>query len=127
MAGSDLNTVDKSEMTPLLWAIFYGNFDLAKLLIELGADPVKEINGATAVHYAFGKPFSRRGPVVKKAMEALWDQLVRLVGTVPPIDRDGEWHPLLSTALDTYLRQSKYTTPDRRQSSSRSPARSTLS
>ncbi|KAI0871817.1 hypothetical protein GGS24DRAFT_509433 [Hypoxylon argillaceum] len=80
-AGSNPNTVDSSNMTPLHWAILYSDFDLVKLLIELGANPAKKVNGATPTHYAFGRPFHRRGPTVRKVMQALRRRLVNTIYT----------------------------------------------
>jgi ankyrin repeat protein len=37
-AGEDLNELDAG-MTPLLWAIFRGDIDAVRLLLESGADP----------------------------------------------------------------------------------------
>ncbi|KAJ8129577.1 hypothetical protein O1611_g4055 [Lasiodiplodia mahajangana] len=122
-AGSDPNTVDDSGMTPLHWAIFYGNFDLVKLLIELGANPLKEVDGATPVHYAFGKPFSRRGVVAQQVMSRLRDSIFGCLTYWTEPERhserhseirtsqlfaqysEGKWHPLLSSCLDPFIRR----------------------
>ncbi|KAI1128179.1 ankyrin repeat-containing domain protein [Nemania abortiva] len=128
-AGSDPNTVDGSGLTPLHWAVFYGDGDLVKLLLELGADPVKEVDGATAVHYAFGKPFARRGPVIRKVMARLRGLLVKELreynrrSTIAelyngrPYERGTyqafvqyrkcKWHPLLSSCLDPFMRRER--------------------
>jgi ankyrin repeat protein len=37
-SGEDVNQLDV-DMTPLLWAIFCGHFDAARLLLDKGADP----------------------------------------------------------------------------------------
>jgi ankyrin repeat protein len=37
--GSNLNEIDSSHMTPLLYAVFRGDLDTARLLLEGGADP----------------------------------------------------------------------------------------
>ena len=37
-SGANLNEID-GDMTPLLWAIMGGHFDVVKLLLESGADP----------------------------------------------------------------------------------------
>ncbi|KAI1108910.1 ankyrin repeat-containing domain protein [Nemania sp. NC0429] len=105
-AGSDLNTVDTSGMTPLHWAIFYCDMELLQILLDGGADPSIEIDGATPVHYAFGKRFARQGPVMKKAMAVLRSKLprmLRLEALTEPSHfqaysqyRKRKWHPMLS-------------------------------
>ncbi|KAI0193613.1 ankyrin repeat-containing domain protein [Xylaria flabelliformis] len=110
-AGSDPNTVDDSGMTPLHWGVFYSDFDLVKLLMELGADPAKETNGATPTHYAFGKPFPRRGPVAHKIISALRWQLSKLLRNeeervrieVYSQYRKCEWHPVLSISSSPFM------------------------
>ncbi|KAI1740542.1 ankyrin repeat-containing domain protein [Xylaria scruposa] len=114
-AGSDPNTVDDSGMSPLHWGIFYNDFDLVKLLMELGADPTKEINGATPTHYAFGKPFARRGPIAHKIISALRRQLTKLLRDeaehvrieVYSQYRKREWHPVLSISSSLFLREKR--------------------
>ncbi|KAI3327866.1 ankyrin repeat-containing domain protein [Xylariaceae sp. AK1471] len=114
-AGSDPNTVDASDLTPLHWAILYGDFDTASLLIELGADPAKEVNGSTPTHYAFGKPFARRGPVARRVMSSLqrrlfkilrgsWGQRHRLDDIPLSEFRRRRWHPVLSVSSDPNIR-----------------------
>ncbi|KAI0427845.1 ankyrin repeat-containing domain protein [Xylaria sp. FL1042] len=76
-AGSDPNTVDGGGLTPLHYAILHGDFDSVKLLIELGADPSQEVNGATPTHYAFGKPFDCSGPVVQHLMSSFLERLIK--------------------------------------------------
>ncbi|KAI0097836.1 ankyrin repeat-containing domain protein [Nemania sp. FL0031] len=116
-AGSDPNTVDDSGMTPVHWAIFYGDFELVKLLIELGSNPLKEVDGSTPVHYAFGKPFPRRGAVAHKVHSKLLDSLtakLRYSKYNLKIDEtshvmreysEGKWHPLLSCLRDPLIRR----------------------
>ncbi|KAI0485592.1 ankyrin repeat-containing domain protein [Xylaria cf. heliscus] len=113
-AGSDPNTIDKSGMTPLHWAILYGDVDLVELLLDLGADPAKEVNGATPTHHAFGKPFTRRGPVARKVMAALRRQLTNILrfDQEEPVRiqafsqyRKCKWHPILSVCSDPVMRK----------------------
>ncbi|KAI8955960.1 ankyrin repeat-containing domain protein [Xylaria longipes] len=113
-AGSDPNTVDHSGMTPLHWSILYGDFDLVKLLVDLGADPAKEVNGATPTHYAFGRPFPRRGPVARKVMSSLRRRLTKILrdSREEPVRieafaqfRKCKWHPILSICSDPFMRE----------------------
>ncbi|KAI0439177.1 ankyrin repeat-containing domain protein [Xylaria telfairii] len=130
LGGSDLNTIDNSGMTPLHWAILHGNFDLVKLLVELGANPAQEVNGSTPTHYAFGKRFPRRGPVAKKVMASLRKQLTNVIRRTQIIHRSEpdrhpytketerfeafcqyrkcQWHPLLSICSDSSFKGDKY-------------------
>ncbi|KAI1753728.1 hypothetical protein F4782DRAFT_495474, partial [Xylaria castorea] len=113
-AGSDPNTVDDSGMTPLHWAILYNDFDLVKLLVELGANPAKEINGATPTHYAFGKPFTPRGLVAHKVMSALRRQLTKLLRNngqreVFSRSRKRKWHPIALILSSRFMRESHTT------------------
>lgn len=129
LGGSDPNTIDNSGMTPLHWAILHGNFDLVKLLVELGANPAKEVNGSTPTHYAFGKPFPRRGPVARKVMASLRQQLIKTLhrsraiavwtsgrgrttetGRIEAFSeyRKCKWHPLLSVCSDSFFMKEQY-------------------
>lgn len=38
-SASDLNACDEHTMTPLLYAVYQGNIEAARLLLEAGADP----------------------------------------------------------------------------------------
>lgn len=37
--GEKINSLDKWGWTPLLWAVYYGNFPVTKWLLDNGADP----------------------------------------------------------------------------------------
>ncbi|KAI1195769.1 ankyrin repeat-containing domain protein [Nemania serpens] len=114
-AGSDPNTVDDSGMTPLHWAVFYCDLDIVKILLDGGANPGQEVNGATAVHHAFGKPFARRGPIMIKAMALLQRSVLHVTdgldnpGRVQAFSqyRKRMWHPILSIASDPVIRKKR--------------------
>ncbi|KAI1189543.1 ankyrin repeat-containing domain protein [Nemania serpens] len=114
-AGSDPNTVDNSGNTPLYWAVFYSDIDIINILLEGGSDPNKKVNGATPVHHAFGKPFDRQGPVMKKVMASLRGRLPKVLRMPYSEDlnepgrlqafsqyRNRKWHPLLSLVGPDY-------------------------
>ncbi|GAW27184.1 putative serine threonine-protein phosphatase 6 regulatory ankyrin repeat subunit A [Rosellinia necatrix] len=115
-AGADLDTVDNSGMTPLHWAILYGDIDLVRLLVELGANPRKRVEGSTAVHHAFGKPFALHGSVSYKVLEslqreiseALQDDFLGFSGRfgATSLEQTCGWHPLVHFATSPALRNS---------------------
>lgn len=37
--GQSVNSIDRWGWTPLMWAVYYGNFPVAKWLLDNGADP----------------------------------------------------------------------------------------
>ncbi|KAI1157653.1 hypothetical protein F5B18DRAFT_644258 [Nemania serpens] len=105
-------------MMPLHWAVFYCDLDIVKILLDGGADASKEVNGATPVHYAFGKPFARQGPIMKKAMAFLRDRLPKVL-RIDGLDKPGrlqafsqyrkhKWHPLLSICSDPIIRENRW-------------------
>ncbi|KAI0002775.1 hypothetical protein F4779DRAFT_602764 [Xylariaceae sp. FL0662B] len=77
--GADLDSCDDEGFTPLHYAILYGDVESVELLLELGANPTKRVNGSTPTHYAFGKPFVPRGPIMRKIMGRLRVQYNRLI------------------------------------------------
>ena len=39
LQGEELDRADEYSMTPLLYAVYQGNFDAVRILLEAGADP----------------------------------------------------------------------------------------
>ena len=51
-SSNDVNVVDNSDMTPLMWACYNRNCAAAKCLVENGAErEEKDIDGKTAMHW----------------------------------------------------------------------------
>lgn len=51
-SGADLNAYDSSGLTPLLYAVWYCNLDMVRLLTESGArTDIKSTHGTTSLHY----------------------------------------------------------------------------
>lgn len=51
-SSNDINVVDSSDMTPLMWACYNCNYVAAKFLIESGAErEEKDVDGKTAMHW----------------------------------------------------------------------------
>ncbi|MBO61603.1 MAG: hypothetical protein CMO63_06505, partial [Verrucomicrobiales bacterium] len=50
--GANLNAVNDTGYTPLMWATIIDRFQLAKMLIDAGADINFSNNGRTALHYS---------------------------------------------------------------------------
>ncbi|KAI1426365.1 ankyrin repeat-containing domain protein [Xylaria sp. FL1777] len=103
-AGSDLNVIDSNGLTPLHYAIFRGHFDTAKLLIELGADPAQQVNGATPTHYAFGKPFACNGPVVERIVSSFLQHLTKYLKRYYQEETPLRWDASEAMALEDVSR-----------------------
>ena len=53
--GVDANSKNKKGMTPLMVAFYFGNYEIAKLVLEYGAEVnAKDKNGNNAMDYAKG-------------------------------------------------------------------------
>lgn len=89
--GESVNAIDKWGWTPLHWAIYYGNFPVAKWLLENGADP----NIKTREEY--GNYLPGTTPLILAAAYGRDDAVKALLAhkaDTTPVDRRGK------TALD---------------------------
>jgi ankyrin repeat protein len=56
-SGTNCNCCDENGDTPLIWAVRNGNKEIAKLLLDYGADPFfKNKQGLDAICYSTNKP-----------------------------------------------------------------------
>ncbi|CAJ2512817.1 Uu.00g009360.m01.CDS01 [Anthostomella pinea] len=113
--GVDINAVGSSGLTPLDYAILYGEIDTVQLLVELGANPFQlQPKRCSPAHHAFGEPFSQKGPVAKKVLEFLRRKLMKHLHPgrrrrnqrapdVLPHLRNQAWHPTLTVADDVKI------------------------
>ena len=58
LKGADVNVQDQYDDTPLLWATYYGYFDVVRFLVENGSNvTIKNKYGKSALQYAEQKGF----------------------------------------------------------------------
>lgn len=82
--GQSVNAIDKWGWTPLLWAVYYGNFPVTKWLLDNGADPnIKTqetygnyLPGTTALILAaaYGREDAVKALLAKKADRTVVDR-----------------------------------------------------
>ncbi|KAI0878003.1 hypothetical protein GGS24DRAFT_48617 [Hypoxylon argillaceum] len=94
--GADLEVRDQIGRTPLLWAATNSNLELARFLLENGADVTAANNrGRTALHLS-----------AESNDEEHRDDMVRLLlghGASPEATSDGGWTPLHNAAQSGHL------------------------
>jgi len=67
-AGADVDSLNKSKETPLVWAIWLGLLFVAKVLIKFEANVNIRVEGATLQHFAAASSYPR-------SLEFLWQNL----------------------------------------------------
>lgn len=82
--GQSVNSIDKWGWTPLMWAVYYGNFPVTKWLLDNGADPnIKTqetygnyLPGTTALILAaaYGRDDAVKALLAKKADRSVVDR-----------------------------------------------------
>lgn len=82
--GESVNTIDKWGWTPLMWAVYYGNFPVTKWLLDNGADPnikTRETYGnylpgttALILAAAYGRDDAVKALLAKKADRSIVDR-----------------------------------------------------
>ena len=68
MNGADLNASEDDGCTPLCEAALLNHVEIAKLLLELGADPAKSWKGETPLQIANRKGFSELEETLKSRL-----------------------------------------------------------